>query len=93
VEQRESPRRALHDASLPPGGETQFSRFLSFVNDVEYDTQSSVLGWQARFRWIVTPGTDIYVVYTHNWVEEPLLDRFATLDRRVASKVLYTYRL
>jgi len=73
-------------------GETQFSPFVSLVNDVQYDTQSSVLGWQARFRWIVTPGNDVYLVYTHNWLEEPLLDRFATLDRRAASKVLYTYR-
>jgi hypothetical protein len=31
-------------------------------------------------------------VYTHNWLDEPLFDRFATLDRRAASKVLYTYR-
>jgi hypothetical protein len=73
-------------------GETQFSPFMSLVNDVQFDTQSSVLGWQARYRWIVTPGSDIYVVYTHNWLEDPLLDRFATLDRRAASKVLYTYR-
>ena len=73
-------------------GETQFSPFLSIVNDIQYDTQSSTLGWQARFRWIVTPGSDVYLVYTHNWLEEPLLDRFATLDRRAASKILYTYR-
>jgi hypothetical protein len=32
------------------------------------------------------------VVYTHNWLDDPLLDRFSTLDKRVASKVLYTYR-
>ncbi len=91
-----------NSVSLPEGrfttrlyrmvGETQFSPFMSLVNDVQFDTQSSMLGWQARYRWIVTPGSDIYVVYTHNWLEEPLLDRFATLDRRAASKVLYTYR-
>jgi hypothetical protein len=73
-------------------GETQFSPFVTFVNDVQYDTQSGTLGWQGRFRWIVSPGNDLYVVYTHNWVDDPLLDRFATLDRRVASKILYTYR-
>jgi len=73
-------------------GETQFSPFVSFVNDVQYDTQSRVLGWQGRFRWIVAPGSDVYLVYTHNWLDDPLLDRFATLDRRAASKILYTYR-
>ncbi|MBI4885477.1 MAG: carbohydrate binding family 9 domain-containing protein [Acidobacteria bacterium] len=73
-------------------GETQFSPFVALVNDIQYDSQSAVLGWQSRFRWIIRPGNDLYVVYTHNWVEQPLLDRFATLDRRVASKLLYTYR-
>jgi len=73
-------------------GETQVSPFVSLVNDIQYDTQSNMLGWQARFRWILTPGNDLYVVYTHNWLDQPLLDRFATLDKRVASKVLYTYR-
>jgi hypothetical protein len=73
-------------------GETQFSPFVTLVNDVQYDTQSRQLCWQGRFRWIVSPGSDIYLVYTHNWLEDPLLDRFATLDRRAASKILYTYR-
>ena len=73
-------------------GETQFSPFMALVNNVQYDTQSAVLGWQSRLRWIITPGNDLYVVYTHNWLEQPLLDRFATLDKRFASKVFYTYR-
>ena len=73
-------------------GETQFSPFMALVNNIQYDTQSAVIGWQSRFRWIVTPGNDLYVVYTHNWLDDPLLDRFATLDKRVASKILYTYR-
>ena len=72
--------------------ETQFSPWLSLVNNVQFDTQSSVLGWQSRFRWILRPGNDLYFVYTHNWLEDALSRRFATLDRRVASKILYTYR-
>jgi hypothetical protein len=53
-----------------------------------------VLGWQIRFRWIRRPGNDLYFVYTHNW--ERLSDptganrRFSTLDRRMASKLVYT---
>jgi hypothetical protein len=27
----------------------------------------------------------------HNWRDDPLLERFSTLDNRLASKVLYTY--
>jgi hypothetical protein len=72
--------------------ETQLSPFIALVNDIQYDSQSAVLGWQSRFRWILTPGNDLYLVYTHNWLDDPLLNRYATLDKRAASKILYTYR-
>ena len=72
--------------------ELQFSPWVSWVNNVQYDTQSALLGWQSRFRWIVKPGSDLYVVYTHNWIDDPLQNRMSTLDRRAASKVLYTHR-
>ena len=72
--------------------ELQFSPWVSWVNNIQYDTQSTVLGWQSRFRWIVKPGSDLYLVYTHNWVDDPLENRLYTLDRRAASKVLYTHR-
>ena len=73
-------------------GETQFSPFIALVNTIQYDSQSAVVGWQSRFRWILTPGNDLYLVYTHNWLDDPVLNRFATLDKRAASKILYTYR-
>ena len=72
--------------------ETQFSPFLFIVNNVQFDTVSRVAGWQSRFRWIMKPGNDLHIVYTHNWLENPVLDRFTSLDRRFASKVLYTHR-
>jgi hypothetical protein len=73
-------------------GETHVSPFLALTNNIQYDSQSSVLGWQSRFRWIITPGSDLYVVYMHNWRDDPVADRFSTLDNRLASKVLYTHR-
>jgi hypothetical protein len=72
--------------------EAQFTPFISWVNNIQYDTVSGVAGWQSRFRWIVKPGNDIYVVYTHNWLDDPLLAQFATQDRRLSTKALYTYR-
>jgi hypothetical protein len=72
--------------------ETQFSPYVSIVNNVQYDNVSRVMGWQSRFRWILRPGNDIYVVYTRNWFDDPLASRFLTQDTRLASKVLYTYR-
>jgi len=72
--------------------ELQFSPWISWVNNLQYDSQSAVIGWQSRFRWILRPGTDLYVVYTHNWLDDPLDNRIYTLDRRAASKFLYTQR-
>jgi hypothetical protein len=72
--------------------ELQFSPWISWVNNIQYDTQSAVVGWQSRFRWILKPGNDLYFVYTRNWIDDPLQARIYTLDWRAASKVLYTHR-
>ncbi len=74
--------------------DTQFSPFMYLVNNVQYDSVSRGLGWQSRYRWIVRPGNDIFLVYTHNWIEDRLDpgNRFLTLDRRGAAKVVYTKR-
>lgn len=72
--------------------ELQFSPWVSLVNNVQFDSQSGILGWQSRFRWILRPGSDLYVVYTQNWQDDPYRARFETLDRSLASKVLYTHR-
>ena len=62
------------------------------MNNIQYDTQSSVVGWQSRLRWILKPGNDFYIVYAHNWLDDPLQQRTYTLDRRFSSKILYTHR-
>jgi hypothetical protein len=72
--------------------ESQFSPFTAIVNNIQFDTISRVMGWQSRYRWIVKPGNDLYLVYTHNWLDDLFANRFTTLDQRFASKVLYTYR-
>jgi hypothetical protein len=59
---------------------------------IQYDSVSRVLGWQSRFRWILRPGNDIYFVYTQNWLDDPILNRYATITKRAASKFIYTMR-
>jgi hypothetical protein len=72
--------------------DTQFSPFMAVVNNIQYDTVTRVMGWQSRYRWIMKPGNDLYLVYTHNWRDDPIEGRFVSLDRKFASKVLYTHR-
>jgi len=93
----------LNDVNLAEGqfetrlyrmvADTQFSPFMYLVNNVQYDSVSRIMGWQSRFRWILKPGNDIFVVYTHNWIDpvDPA-SRFKTLDRRAAAKAVYTKR-
>jgi hypothetical protein len=72
--------------------DTQFNPWAYLVNNIQYDSVSRMLGWQSRFRWIITPGSDLYFVYTHNWLDDPSFGRFQTQDRRAATKVVYTHR-
>jgi len=72
--------------------DSQFSPFMAIVNNVQYDTVSRVMGWQSRYRWIMRPGNDLYLVYTHNWLDDAVARRFVSIDRKFASKVLYTHR-
>jgi hypothetical protein len=73
---------------------TQFSPWLSLVNNVQYDDVTRLVGWQLRFRWTERPGNDLFVVYTHNWQEfdDGPARRFETLDTRAATKLVYTVR-
>ncbi|MEZ5420429.1 MAG: DUF5916 domain-containing protein [Vicinamibacterales bacterium] len=68
---------------------TQFSPWIALSNNVQYDTQSQSLGWQMRFRWIRKPGNDLYLVYTHNWLDS---DRLVTYDRKASMKIVQTFR-
>ena len=70
----------------------QFSPWISVGNNLQYDTVTRVLGWQGRFRWILRPGNDFYIVYSHNWWESTPGTR-STLDRRGVTKFVYTHRL
>ena len=68
---------------------TQFNPFVSLVNRIQFDTVTRQLGWQSRFRWIMSPGNDVFVVYSHNWIDDA---SFRTLDRKGSIKIVKTVR-
>jgi len=53
-------------------GEMEFSPLLSLAGNVQYDDVSDIVGLFGRLRWIMRPGSDLYLVWTHNWQYEPL---------------------
>ena len=69
---------------------TQLNPFVSISSNIQFDSVSRVLGWQSRFRWIVKPGNDIYVVWLNNWLDSST--GLTTLDRNAAMKAIYNYR-
>lgn len=70
----------------------------SLTGNVQYDDVTKVVGLFTRARWIIRPGNDLFLVYTHNWREGELLGepegrrRFETLSRGGAAKLTYTFR-
>lgn len=76
-------------------GGWHFSPWLSFTSNVQYDDVSNIVGVYARVRWIIQPGSDLFLVYTHNWLSTGgrLLDFDGrTVSQGAASKITYTYR-
>lgn len=70
-----------------------FTPDISLSSNIQYDDVSKTLGTNTRFRWIITPGTDVFFVYNHNWLDDPALQkRFFTLQQGAAMKIVYTYR-
>lgn len=79
-------------------GSWDITPWASVVSNVQYDDVSEVLGLFGLARWIVKPGNEIFVVYTHNWQRPEMvgsLDRdrgFETLSRGASFKINYTWR-
>jgi len=71
-------------------GDWQLSPWISATGIVQYDNVSKSYGLYSRFRWILQPGSDLYFVYTHNWLSE--VHGLLTLSRAATTKINYTHR-
>ena len=64
---------------------------MSWQNLEQYDNESRLLSFQSRFRWILKPGNDVFVVVNRGWVKT--FDRsFESIFDRASSKLQYTFR-
>ncbi len=72
-------------------GNVDLTPDLAFTSQVQYDNLSERLGLFARLRWILQPGSDLYLVYTHNW--RRLDGRLSPRSVETAAKLTYTIRL
>ena len=71
-------------------GDFDLSPFISFSSNIQYDDISKRIGMNNRFKYTITPGSDIYFVYNHNWVDDS--GKYKTSSMLAASKITYTLR-
>jgi Domain of unknown function (DUF5916) len=70
-----------------------FSPDLGLMNYIQYDDVSRTLGANIRLRWQLSPGNEIYLVYTKNWERrwDPV-SRFVPLGERGVFKITLSIR-
>ncbi len=71
-------------------GDFDFTPFISFSSNIQYDDISKNIGMNNRFKYTITPGSDIYFVYNHNWIDDS--GKYKTSSLLGASKITYTHR-
>jgi hypothetical protein len=91
-----------NDASLPEGDfvaqvfsarvDYSASPNLTWSNLVQYDSDSRILGFQSRFRWILRPGNDLFLVAGRGWYRRFDGDYLPSFDKG-SVKLQYTIRL
>ncbi len=66
---------------------------LGFMNYIQYDDVSRLLGWSARLRWQISPGNEIFLVYSKNWERrwDPR-SRFDPMEERGVLKLSLSIR-
>ena len=72
--------------------EIAFNEKLSLVTLAQYDNISEDLGINARLRYNISAGKDIWFVINHNMVRDPIEDRFHSTQPIAAAKIRYTFR-
>jgi hypothetical protein len=70
-----------------------FSPNVSWANLVQYDSESRLLGAQSRFRWIIRPGSDLYLVLNRGWDRRESDNRYIPNFDKGSAKLQYTFRL
>ena len=94
---------SLRDVELP-GGNFQvrqsdltvqyvFSATLSWVNLIQYDNFSEVIGFNSRLHWIPEAGREGYIVFNHNVADPDKNGSFHSVSADLSIKFGYTWRL
>ncbi|MCF8226451.1 MAG: carbohydrate binding family 9 domain-containing protein [Bacteroidales bacterium] len=67
-----------------------FSPDITLYSFIQYDSQSSKMGWQSRFQWILKPGREIFLVW--NSIARDPFERYQLEEAGARAKVKFTVR-
>ena len=91
-----------NDVALPEGrfyteivtlrADYNFTPNVSWANLTQYDNESRIAGFQSRFRWILQPGNDLFLVLNRGWYRTIDDNRFEPVFDRGSAKLQYTLR-
>lgn len=74
-------------------GTYSFTPALTVSTYLQYDTESKDLGVNARLRYTLRPGTDLFLVFTRDWRERlETATRFAPEEEQIVLKLRWTLR-
>jgi len=95
-------RTERNDVALPEGAfytqivtvraDYNFTPNVSWANLTQYDNESRIAGLQSRFRWILRPGNDLFLVLNRGWYRTLEDSRFEPRFDRGSAKLQYTFR-
>jgi len=95
-------RTERNDVTLPEGmfytqivtvrADYNFTPNVSWANLTQYDNESRIAGLQSRFRWILRPGNDLFLVLNRGWYRTLDDSRFEPTFDRGSAKLQYTFR-
>src|SRR6266850_841542 len=95
-------RTERNDVDLPQGSfytqivtvraDYNFTANVSWANLAQYDNESRIAGLQSRFRWILQPGNDLFLVLNRGWYRTLDDSHFEPSFDRGSAKLQYTFR-
>ena len=93
---------SINDIELPEGNfttrltrlttEVVFSSTLSWVNLIQWDNGSDILGINSRLHWVPQAGRDFYLVLNHNLQDLDENGSFHSTRGDLTAKASYTFR-
>jgi hypothetical protein len=93
---------SYRDVDLPGGSFTVrqtsftaqyvFSSVLSWINLIQYDNFSEVVGFNSRLHWIPEAGREGFIVFNHNLADPEKNDSFHSTNADISVKFSYTWR-